>query len=155
MRTRKTNFKGTGTPEPKGYKVVHHKSDGTTEFSSVGAGSDGRIITKDTDGSFAAIHVKSGTPERKVGYNFGEQYGGTNSKAEREGHIRDGLNRLRAEYRSTGGMSKDGTRKHVASIPEELWYSEKAEKGADCFNTPEKIKKFCSEWGLNVSGRRR
>jgi len=156
MRTRcGDKHKTTGTALKTGYKVIHRKADGTTEFTKVGADGEKSSFIKEPGSTAAAVHSKSGTVQRKVGYNFGEKYGGTNSKKEREDNIRAGLNHLRSEYRSTGGMSKDGTRKHIASIPEELWYSEKAEKGPDCFNTPEKIKKFVSEWNLGVSGRRR
>lgn len=156
MRTRcGDKHQSTGTALKIGYKVIHRKADGTTERTKVGADGTKTSFIEEPCSTAAAVHSKSGTVQRKVGYNFGEKYGGTNSKHDREADINRGLNRLRSEYRSTGGMSKDGTRKHIASIPEELWYSEKAEKGPDCFNTPEKIKKFVSEWNLGVSGRRR
>jgi hypothetical protein len=148
-------FKGTGTPAKKGFKVICRKADGSTEFSDVGADGDRTIITKDQEGSFGAVISKAGKTRRKVAYNFGDKYGGTLSKQKREADINNGLNRLRAEYRSTGGMNKSGTMKHVASIPEELWYSHKAENGADVFSDPKEVKRFASEWGFNVAGRRR
>jgi len=155
MRSRSSKSKGTGQALNTGYKVVHRKADGTKEFTQVGGDGERSTYIQKPTSTAAAIHSKSGVVQRKVGYNFGDKYGGTLDKKTREDDINRGLNSLRSQYRSTGGMSKDGTRKHVASIPEELYYSEKAEKGPDCFSEPGSLMRFADKWGFRVSGKRR
>lgn len=147
--------KSTGTPLRTGVKTIVHKADGTTEYTQVGPDGKKTTWTKEVSSLSAAVHSKCGTVQRKVGYNFGPKYGGTLSRKDSVDDINRGLNGLRSEYRSTGGMSKGGTRKHVASIPEELYYSEKAEKGPGCFSEPGSLMKFADKWGFRVSGKRR
>jgi len=155
MRSHSSKSTGSGVAANTGYRVIHRKADGTTEHSRVGADGKKSTYIQEVSSTAAAVHSKSGTVQRKVGYNFGDKYGGTLDKKTREDDINRGLNSLRSQYRSTGGMSKDGTRKHVASIPEELYYSEKAEKGPDCFSEPGSLMKFADKWGFRVSGGRR
>ena len=138
-----------------GYKMVVKKADGSTEVTSYDPNGDRRIITKETDGSYGAILAKKGKKPRKVAYNFGPMFGGTLSKKDRVDEINRGLGRLRAAYRSTGGMSKAGTSRHKASIPPEIYYSAIAEDGPDSVRDPKYMEKLISDHGLVLSSRRR
>ena len=125
------------------YRMFHKKADGSSTYK--------RKCVQDTDedkmvpnySHTSGVIMGPDRGKKQVSYNFG---GGTNpSKAKREAEIRRDLEIQRQESIRTNGMSKGGTMRKVASIPPELYYSEKFEKGAGCFSDPKDIKKFCQE----------
>lgn len=126
------------------YRIKHTTAAGT-EYTHVDGDTERAFVPR-YEGTRGVIVRASG--ERKVGYNF---RAGRKSKHAREAEIRSGLDEHRKEYTHTRGMSRGKTMKHVASIPPELWWSEKAERGPTALRDPKELKRFCADWNLNVS----
>ena len=126
------------------YRMTTHKKDGTIERKRVDGNSVSTFVQKH-EGTRGVI-VK-GSKKREVFHNFHPSL----SKQVREAELRQDLDEHRKEYTHTKGMSKSGTMKHVASIPPEIWWSERAERGYDGMRGHKNIKAICDKWGVNVS----
>ncbi len=126
------------------YRVTHLKKNGDLERKRIDGDTESAYVLH-YEGTRGVIVAQP--RDRKVGYNFDKSM----SKQVREGKIRDHLTELRKGYADTRGFSKRGTMKHVASIPPEFWWSEKAEKGPNALRDPKELKRFCQENDFCVS----
>ena len=132
------------------YTIRARKADGTRVTERVASDGSRTIITRTPSGG-GGIIVKNAKGQRRVGYNFSKQIDGVHvGKAKREAQIRDCLRGLRQEYKHTRGMSGEGTRKHVASIPQEIWYSELAENGPEAVQDRKHMLKLARGLGLGL-----
>jgi len=126
-----------------GYRMTVHKKDGTVEQSENGKAV--KALSPLVEGTSGVV-VKDYS-KRQVFHNLHPSL----SKQVREQEIGDDLRSLRKEYTHSKGMSKKGTMKHVARIPAEIYWSERAERGYDNMRGPKNLKAICDKWNLNVS----
>ncbi len=132
------------------YSIRARKADGTRVTERVASDGSRCIITRKPSGA-AGIIVRNAKGRREVGYNFSGKIDGVQvSKQEREAQIREGLRDLREDYKHTRGMSKGGTRKHLASIPPEIWYGICAEDGPEAVQDRKYMMKVASKWGFKL-----
>lgn len=127
------------------YRINHRKANGDTEYTRVD-GDTSEVIVRRYEGTRGVI-VKQGKVE-VYGYNFRK---GKKSKYLREREIRENLNELRNEYTHSRGFSRGRTMKHVARIPAELYWCEKANRGPQALRDPKELRRFCIDNDLMVS----
>lgn len=129
------------------YRVTTHKANGDVEMKRI----DGNSVTtfqRKWEGVRGVI-VK--TPKsRKVGFNLHP----SGSRYDRVREVREGLEKTRRAYVNSNGFSQKKTMRHIASIPAEEWWSEKAESGPTALRDPKDLTKWCFEKGFNVVNRK-
>ncbi len=132
------------------YTIRARKADGSRVTERVASDGSRTIITRTASGG-GGITVRNARGRRRVGYNFSGVIDGVQvSKQEREAQIREGLRDLRRDYKHSRGMSKGGTRKHIASIPPEIWYGEAVENGPEAVQDRKHMMKVASKWGFKL-----